>query len=148
MPEKIVQRNFRENDLPQIIRFKKESTEISFPGRELKPERFTMRILRYLKKYPERVQVLEKDGEIIGYIWFGIKEGDLGKYGFLHQIFIREDFRKQGLANKLLSYAERYLRSNGAGSIQLNVTETNLPAVKFYERMNYKRTRLVMEKRL
>jgi ribosomal protein S18 acetylase RimI-like enzyme len=148
MRERIIQRNFRESDLPHIIGFKKESTGVSFPGRDLEPERFAMRLTRYMKKYPEQVQVLEKGGTVVGYIWFGMREGDLGRYGFLHQLFIRKDLRRQGLANRLLSYAEGYLRSNGAKSLTLNVTEANVPAVKFYEKMQYKRTRLVMEKRL
>jgi ribosomal protein S18 acetylase RimI-like enzyme len=148
MEAKIKQRNFVESDLPEIIAFRREGVRISFPSHEFNEARFTERFLRYANKHPERVQVLERNGEIIGYIWFGVSDGDTGKHGELHQIFIREGFRKKGLAKRLLSYAEKHLASMGANSMRITATDSNCRAVKFYEKMKYRRIRTVMEKRL
>lgn len=147
---KIIQRQFRKADLPRIIDFRKESLVANFPGRKLDEKRFAERLLRAAKNANESIRGLEKAGsrEVIGYVWFGVSEGDVGRYGYLRQIFVREDFRKQGLAKKLLEYAEDNLASKGAKSMRMVVTDTNCRAVRFYEKMNYRKTRLVMEKRL
>ncbi|UCC91489.1 MAG: GNAT family N-acetyltransferase [Candidatus Aenigmatarchaeota archaeon] len=142
----ITQRNFRESDLPEIIEFKKKSTEISFPGYKFDEENFKKKLLRSSEKEPKGIQVLESGGKIIGYIWFSSKKGDFGKYGLLHHLFIDENYRGKDLAGKLIDYAEKYFRSKGIKRVKLTVTETNVPAIKLYEKLNYKKTRSVMEK--
>ncbi len=144
----ITQRNFRENDLPEIIGFKRKSVEISFPGYEFDVENFKKKLLKSSEKEPEGIQVLESGGKIIGYIWFSSGKGDFGKYGLLHHLFIDENYRGKDLAIKLINYAEQYLRSKGIKRVKLTVTETNGPAIKLYEKLNYKKTRSVMEKLL
>jgi ribosomal protein S18 acetylase RimI-like enzyme len=147
-------RNFRKGDLPRIIELRRQGIRASFPGRELDERKFRERLLKAAKKETESIQVLEKAGkgggrgELIGYIWFGLGDGDVGKYGFLRQIFIRKDFRKRGLAEELLAHAEKYLASKGAKSMRLMVTDANFDAVKFYGKMNYRKARLMMEKDL
>ena len=145
---KIVQREFRREDLPHLKEFKKQSMGISFPGKELDEAKFERRLLACAAKYPEWIRVLDKEGEVIGYIWFGCSHGDTGRYGFLHQLFIKENYRKSGLARQLLDYTEDYLRARGVRRMELKVTETNIPALNLYEKMNYRRTRFVMEKKL
>jgi ribosomal protein S18 acetylase RimI-like enzyme len=148
MAENIIQRDFRESDLPRIIEFKQESAGISFPGQELDPDNFKRRLLTEVKNNPEMIQVLESNSEIVGYVWFGYREGDFGRYGFLHQLFIREDFRKRGLAKRLLAYAEKRLAEKGVKKMRIMVHDKNCKACSLYEKTGYKKTRLVMEKAL
>ncbi len=145
---KITQREFRREDLPHIIEFKRQSMGASFPGKELDEAKFRRRLLACAARYPEWIRVLERHGEVIGYIWFGCSSGYSGRYGFLHQLFIKESHRQSGLAEQLLSYAENYMKAKHIGRMELKVTETNVPALKLYEKMAYRRTRFVMEKKL
>jgi ribosomal protein S18 acetylase RimI-like enzyme len=148
MDEKIIQRNFRKEDLPKIIEFRNKSFSISFPGRHFDEERFTKRLLKCAEKNPEWIQVLEKDGEILGYIWFGLKRKDKDVYGLIHHIFIDEAHRRKGFAKCLIEHAEKHLASLGIKKMRLHVTLTNTPALNLYEKMNYKKTRVIMEKEL
>jgi len=144
----IMQRNFRQEDLPRIMDFKRRSMPTSFPGHSLDEERFAKRILKCAEAHPEWVQVLEGEGKIIGYVWFGLVRSDMDSHGCLHQLFIDESHRNGGLAERLLKHAEKYLASKGAGRMELKVTHTNGPALRLYGKMNYRKTRLVMEKKL
>jgi ribosomal protein S18 acetylase RimI-like enzyme len=142
----ITRRNFRESDLPDIMEFKRKSAEISFPGYEFNPENFRNKLMSSHRKEPGGIQVLESGGKTIGYIWFSSRKGDFGEYGLLHHLFIDEKYRGMGLAERLLKHAEDYFRSRGIKRIKLTVTSTNAPAVKLYEKLNYKKARTVMEK--
>jgi ribosomal protein S18 acetylase RimI-like enzyme len=144
----IVQRAFGKSDLPRMVELRRQGVKASFPGRKLNEKRFSERLLRSAGKKTEQIQVLEKGGELIGYVWFGLGNGDVGRYGFLRQLFVREDFRGKGLARKLLSYAEKHLANEGAKSMRLMVTGTNCRAYKFYGKMKYKNARILMEKTL
>jgi ribosomal protein S18 acetylase RimI-like enzyme len=148
MAKDVIQRDFMESDLPHVLKFKKESVKISFPGQKFDPENFRKRLLREAKNNPGMIQVLESGGEVVGYVWFGYEDGDFGKYGHLHQLFIREDFRKRGLAKQLLTYTEKHLAEKGVKKMRIMVHEKNCKACSLYEKMDYRRTRLVMEKAL
>jgi len=148
MQDGIIQRGFREGDLPRVIEFKRNSMAASFPGKKFDQAVFKKRLLWCARKRPDWIQVLEKDGEVIGYAWFGWSKGYMGRYGFLHQLFIDEKYRQKGLAQRLLKHAEAYMLSQGIRRMQLRVTKTNAPALKLYEKMQYRKTRIIMEKKL
>lgn len=144
----ITQRKFREDDISKIIKFKKKSAEISFPGYKFNEEIHKKKMLKSIEKEPEGIQILESNGEMIGYMWFSSKNGDFGRHGLIHHLFIDENYRGKGLAKRLINYAEKYFESRGIKRIKLTVTATNEPAIKLYEKFNYKKRRFVMEKTL
>ena len=148
MDEEIIQRSFRKEDLPKILEFKNKSFSINFPGKRFNEKRFVKKLLKCAEKNPEWVQVLEKDGEIIGYIWFSLKNEGEDMYGLINHLFIDEAHRRKGFAKRLIEYAEKYLASIGVKQMKLHVTLTNTPALKLYEKLNYKKTRILMEKEL
>lgn len=148
MAQKMIRREFRESDLAQIIGFKKQSAMASFKGQTLKVDRFAARLTESAKKDPGMIRVLESNGRIAGYIWVGMSEGDFGKHGILHQLFIHEDFRGRGLAQALVKDAEKYLKRKGAKKMEIMVTGTNCSAYKLYKKLKYKDTRILMEKML
>ena len=148
MAQKMIRRGFRESDLVQIIGFKKQSARVSFKGQKLNIDMFVKRLTESAKSEPGMIRVLESNGTIAGYIWVGMSEGDFGKYGFLHQLFIHPDFRGRGLAQLLVKDAEKYLKRKGAKKMEIMVTGTNCPAHKLYKKLKYKDTRIQMEKML
>ncbi|MBN2043020.1 MAG: GNAT family N-acetyltransferase [Candidatus Aenigmarchaeota archaeon] len=142
----IRQRALRKDDIPAIMGFKKKSVRVSFPGHEFSPEKFRESLERHMEKEPEGIQVLEEDGKIIGYIWFSSGNGDVGEYGLLRQLFVDEEYRGKGLAERLIRYAEEYFFAKGIKRIKLTVTMSNSPAIRLYEKLKYDKTRVVMEK--
>lgn len=144
----VIQRNFRKEDLEKIIQFRRKSFDLNYPGKKFNEHIFLKNLLRCVEKNPDWIQVLEKNGEVIGYIWFGLKKTYAGEKGEIYNLYIDENYRRKGLAKKLIKHAENYLSSKGIEFLELKVTETNLPAVKLYEKLNFKKTRIVMEKKL
>ncbi len=54
-------------------------------------------------------------------------------------IAVDEEYRKQGVATKLLTLAEDEMRTNGVQKIMLEVRVSNLSAYKCYEKLGYKK---------
>ncbi|QYO61985.1 GNAT family N-acetyltransferase [Leptolyngbya sp. 7M] len=55
----------------------------------------------------------------------------------LNDLFVVENYRKQGVANLLMDVAEQYARSSGAVRIVLATQITNIAAQRLYESRNY-----------
>lgn len=53
-------------------------------------------------------------------------------------IVVRKDFRKKGLGNELLTELIKLAKENGKEKITLEVNNTNLVAIKLYEKNGFK----------
>ena len=56
----------------------------------------------------------------------------------IHTLAIHPDYFKMGIGSKLMQFAEDYGRRIGAKTIRLDTGTRNLPAIKLYEKFNYK----------
>jgi ribosomal protein S18 acetylase RimI-like enzyme len=75
------------------------------------------------------------NGDPYGYASVG-KESDASAVWKLHKIYILPEAQKLGLGKALLETAERYVKSQGAEELQLNVNRNN-PALGFYQKAGY-----------
>jgi ribosomal protein S18 acetylase RimI-like enzyme len=57
----------------------------------------------------------------------------------LHDLFVREDARRQGIAEALLLAAREFAETGGAAEIFLQTARDNLPAQRLYESLGYAR---------
>jgi ribosomal protein S18 acetylase RimI-like enzyme len=85
---------------------------------------------------------VEDKGEIIGAI--GIKENKYGSGGYemdSDYVAVHRDYRRQGIANNLLTTVEKYVRDKGGRYIHILTCdiESYKPANKFYENNGYKK---------
>ena len=53
-------------------------------------------------------------------------------------IVVRKDFRKKGIGNELLTELIKLAKENGKEKITLDVNNTNLAAIKLYEKNGFK----------
>jgi GNAT superfamily N-acetyltransferase len=67
------------------------------------------------------------------YPYFASFRGQCGYY--LEDIFIAEDFRRNGLGEAMIKIIARLARQRGFERIDFQVLEWNTPAVKFYEKL-------------
>jgi GNAT superfamily N-acetyltransferase len=58
----------------------------------------------------------------------------------LHRVYVRQDLRRRGLAEKLVALAEQESRARGASTIFFWSDTRFLDAHRFYERLSYRRT--------
>lgn len=90
-------------------------------------------IERYLKRNPDTCFAAEKDGRIIGVILTGHD----GRRGIVHHMCVHPDFRRMGIAGKLVSEAEEALQKEGIQKVFGLVFKDNDPANAFWENQGY-----------
>ena len=83
------------------------------------------------------------DKKPVGYLTYGINTED-NKYhnkkcGFLYALGVLKEFRREGIATKLMLESMDFLKSNGMEEVELVVDETNpTEAIKLYEKLGFK----------
>lgn len=65
-------------------------------------------------------------------------ESDYSDVLVVHTLAVHPEFRQQGIARQLLEFAEQYGRKNQIKSIRLDTFEQNMPAIKLYEKLDYR----------
>lgn len=73
--------------------------------------------------------VYEQEERILGYCNLRLLAGE----GEVQRIAVLPDFRRMGLARKMMEVMVEYARENRAASISLEVRASNLPARNLYE---------------
>ncbi len=139
-------REMRESDIDTLMSFKKDSLEISFPGKSMDMEMFRDIFMEHVRNNREGVRIAEHNSQIIGYIWLSCERSILGDYGLVHHLYVKKEFRSKGVGKSLMKMAEEYFKAKGIKRIKLTVTLTNEPSLRLSEKLGYKRTRIIMEK--
>ena len=100
--------------------------------------------LRYLKwlgdkvqEFPEGFLLARVDGRCVGQLELEVPYGLTT--GYVNLFYVTPPFRGLGLAALLHERAELYFRSWEASRIELHVSPTNERALRFYQRMGYRR---------
>jgi ribosomal protein S18 acetylase RimI-like enzyme len=93
--------------------------------------------------------VARRDGDPVGFVTF---EVETGRYrqdavrGMIHNIYVREPDRGEGIGSGLLDAAENALLEAGADTVALQVMADNDAARAFYDRHGYAAHRIELEK--
>lgn len=94
----------------------------------------------------------DPEGNAIGgFAMFSLESGKFRQdvtRGVVHNIYVREDHRGEGVGAALLAHAEDALRDRGADVVALEVLADNTAARRFYCRHGYEPYRVELEKEL
>jgi GNAT superfamily N-acetyltransferase len=96
---------------------------------------------RLLDKGPSETYVIERDGEIFGFVTLGAcRDPDVEpeRVGEIWGIYLAQQHWRQGTGTLLCRFAEQVLASRGYGEIKLWVLAGNSRARRFYEAMGFK----------
>ena len=87
----------------------------------------------------KQVFVATEGNKIVGFM--GISRSPMSKVKHIANfaIGVLTNYRKQGIASKLLSFAENWLKEKGVKRIEMTVIAENTPALACYEKNGYKR---------
>lgn len=88
---------------------------------------------KYLKRNPNTCFAAVKDDQIIGVILTGHD----GRRGIIHHMCVHPDFRRAGIAARLVSAAEEALKKEGIQKVFGLVFSDNEGANAFWERQGY-----------
>lgn len=122
----LVIRKMTVEDLPAVVQLDKMSFSLPWPERSFRFE---------LTDNPaSRCWVAEVDGKLVGMIvvWLLVDEAHVAT------LATHPDFRRQGIAKKLLTHALRNLLKEGAQSSFLEVRVSNTVAQEMYRKFGYK----------
>ncbi len=85
----------------------------------------------------KKVFLAVEDEKIIGYL--AIARSRLERLMHVAKLTmgVLEEYQRQGVATKLLKYAEKWAEDNDIKRLELTVVENNESAVEFFEEMDY-----------
>ena len=113
------------DDIPAVIELDSLSFTLPWPERSFRFE---------LTDNPaSRCWVVEQDGKVLGMIvaWMLVDEAHIAT------IATHPEYRRHGIARKLLMYALRYMSKEGAVTSFLEVRESNSAAQEMYRKFGY-----------
>lgn len=92
----------------------------------------------------------EENGGDVGHIWLGetVEAVSGERRGYIYDLYVVPEARRQGVARALLAAAERLARRRGYREIGLTVAVHNDAARRLYESLGYHPERLLLSKQL
>lgn len=90
----------------------------------------------------------EEDGAIAGYVYAALEPLSWkelrGPAGFIHDVAVREESRRSGVAEMLMQAAAAWLRERGAPRVVLWTAAQNAAAQRLFRRLGYRETMIEM----
>jgi len=135
---KVIIREAREEDLPEIIRINLQTLPEHYPDYFWRD---------HLRLWGKAFLVAEVDGRIVGYVMTRVDRG-LGyvywkpfkKLGHIVSIAVLPEFRRRGIGTKLMVEAMRRLKEvYEASEAYLEVRVSNDAAIRLYEKLGFRR---------
>ena len=94
------------------------------------------------------VLVAERSNEVVGYVLAGLEPTswkDLrGPCGFIHDVYVHESARRQGIAHDLLRAAVEWARSKGRSQVVLYSKAGNEGAQRLFAKLGFRDTMVEM----
>ena len=84
----------------------------------------------------------------VGTVWFALRDSGVGRYVWIYDIIINENFRRRGYASRTLELVEARAKELGAKSVELHVFGHNQGAQALYEKVGYSVTSITMAKQI
>lgn len=88
---------------------------------------------KYLRRNPSTCFVAEDEDAVIGVIL----SGHDGRRGFIHHMAVDENFRRKGIATRLLDHAMSALKEEGISKVALLVFNRNEAGNSFWESQGF-----------
>lgn len=90
-------------------------------------------IAKFLARNPDTCFVAEKDKELVGVIMVGHD----GRRGYIYHTAVNPQYRKQGIASKLVDAAIQALEQCGINKVALVVFDRNESGNAFWEKLGF-----------
>lgn len=106
-------------------------------------------LMEKILKNNGKLLVAKTKNELAGWILFGSEKDRFSdeEIGFIYEIYIFGNFRKNGYARVLMEEAMQILKHQGLKDVRLVVYKGN-KAINLYEQLGFEENRIVMTKKL
>ena len=100
-------------------------------------------IARYKLYDNWQVLVAEEEGKIVGWTGWTVKHDTIKEeqYIYITEVMVHPEFRRKGIASKLLMEAEKRTREVGSGRIYCYIIEQNNASKALFEKLGYSKKR-------
>ena len=113
--------------LPEIYQIEK----LSFP------QPYSLPLLEALTHMNRNILLVATSRDkVLGYIIVSVE----GERGHVISIAVSPEYRRTGVGRSLLNEATRILKDRGVKSIHLEARRSNIPTLRFYEKLGFKLT--------
>ncbi len=101
-------------------------------------EAFSRQQISYLLTDYNTISLVAKiNSELAGFIILQLENQDDTVFGHIITLNVATDFRRLGVAQKMLAESENLLRSRGISECRLEVRQDNHVAIKLYKQLGY-----------
>ena len=90
----------------------------------------------------------EEDNIIKGYIFLKLILNDDSKEYLIDGLYVEEDFRRQGIASKLIKEALDIVKESDINFVNINVLANNLSAISLYKSFGFDEFKISMRKEI
>ena len=84
----------------------------------------------------------------LGFLWYGLRDGEGEPFAALYEVVIFEAYRRQGYGSGSLRALEEQVKKSGVSKIVLHVFGHNEPARALYRKLGYVERNVTMAKEL
>ncbi len=98
-------------------------------GRDSKNE-----IKKQLKRYPDMFLGAYEDGKLIGIALLT----DDGRKGWINRLAVDPEYRRKGVAQKIILRAEEHFRNKGINLFAALIEDWNIPSMNLFQKVGYK----------
>jgi ribosomal protein S18 acetylase RimI-like enzyme len=116
------------------------------------PQRYGQFLVSHLASRDRTVLVADRDGAVIGYVFFGLEGFDYmvlrGPAGAIYDLVVDPGHRRQGVGKILMDAALADLANRGAPRAVLSTAEKNHGAHRLFEGEGFRRTMIEMTREL
>ena len=81
------------------------------------------------------VAACDSQGQLVGSVLAYRDEED--RWGVVDDVFVLPEWRRRGIARRLVGEGTKYLHGQGMEEVRLDVVQTNEPAISLYWSMGY-----------
>jgi len=148
-------RKTRKEDVDEFILMRKEFEKDYFSSVVKNTSGKKLTALQIKKQFheiihnPKRVLLfIEKNDNVCGFLTATIIKSSYKKFAYIDDVFIRKNFRRQGLAKKIVIEFEVLMKFKKAKDILLGVNIKNEKAINLYKSLGFKIKSYEMEKKL
>lgn len=150
-------RNYIKKDIPQIL-----NCFVELQDAEHKIEKNRVTGLEFAKQYFSRLQkglkkmdgdifVAAEDNVIFGLIGVFIDPNNFielpGKHAYISDIVVLKKYQRQGIAKKLMKFAEVFAKSKNLKEIRVMALAKNNPVIQLNKSLKYKEQEITLIKR-
>jgi GNAT superfamily N-acetyltransferase len=119
------------------------SLEPSWPPGDKAADDYVAFLHREVAAHDGAIFMAELDGVVTGFICVvaampPAAPDDPATHAWVHDVFVRPEHRRQGVARALLTAAEQFARSRGVSELRLAVINRNVSARALYERTGFR----------